>query len=123
MYHCSAYSVWSGPILIVLYLALSAKSLDTPELQVTTGFDRDLSCPLFLHLKLQLNSRRLHHGVLLLHNIPCIDDYMFLLHNIPHIDDSKYICGVSTEDLHGNTHTYIALIPRNCQWPKAACTG
>ena len=28
-YHCAAYILWPGPLLIVLYLALSAKTLDT----------------------------------------------------------------------------------------------
>ena len=32
MYHCATYSVSSGSLLIVLYLALTAKSLDTPVL-------------------------------------------------------------------------------------------
>ena len=31
-YHCATYSVWPGPLLIVLYLALNAKSLDIPNL-------------------------------------------------------------------------------------------
>ena len=29
-YHCANYSVWPGSLLIVLYLALTAKTLDTP---------------------------------------------------------------------------------------------
>ena len=33
-YHCAGYSVWPGPFLIVLYLALNAESLGTPDLQV-----------------------------------------------------------------------------------------
>ena len=31
-YHCASYSVWHGSLLIVLYLALPAKSMDTPAL-------------------------------------------------------------------------------------------
>ena len=33
-YHCATYTVWPGPFLVVLYLALNAKSLDTPALRV-----------------------------------------------------------------------------------------
>ena len=29
-YHCTTYSAWPGPFLIVLYLVLNAKSLETP---------------------------------------------------------------------------------------------
>ena len=32
MYHCASYSVRPCPLLIVLYLALAAKILDTPDL-------------------------------------------------------------------------------------------
>ena len=33
-YHCATYSVRPGPLTVVLYLALTAKSLDTPGLEV-----------------------------------------------------------------------------------------
>ena len=29
-YQCATYSVWPGPLLIVLYLALTAKTYETP---------------------------------------------------------------------------------------------
>ena len=32
-YHYATYSVWPGPLLIVLYLALTSESLDTPALK------------------------------------------------------------------------------------------
>ena len=32
MYHCDAYSVWPGPLHIVLYLDFTAKTLGTPAL-------------------------------------------------------------------------------------------
>ena len=31
-YHCASFSVWAGSLRIVLYLALPAKSLETPAL-------------------------------------------------------------------------------------------
>ena len=31
-YHCATYSVWPSPLLIVLYLVLTAKTLDTSDL-------------------------------------------------------------------------------------------
>ena len=34
MYHCATCSVWPGPLLIFLYLALTAKTLDTPDLEI-----------------------------------------------------------------------------------------
>ena len=33
-YHCAIYSVWPNLLLIVLFLALNAKSLDTPDLRI-----------------------------------------------------------------------------------------
>ena len=30
MYHCATYSVWPGQLHLVLYLALTAKTMDTP---------------------------------------------------------------------------------------------
>ena len=35
-YHCVMYSVWPGPLFIVLYLALTANSLDTPVVETET---------------------------------------------------------------------------------------
>ena len=32
-HHCATFSVWSGPLSTVLYLALTAKTLGTPALQ------------------------------------------------------------------------------------------
>ena len=29
-YHCATYSMWPGPLLIVLYLGFAAKTLNTP---------------------------------------------------------------------------------------------
>ena len=33
-YHCATYSLWPGPLLIVLYLALNAKGVSTPVLKL-----------------------------------------------------------------------------------------
>ena len=37
MYHCATYSVWPGPLHTFEYLALTAKTLDTPDLKVPSS--------------------------------------------------------------------------------------
>ena len=38
-YHCATYSVWPGPLLIVLYLALTAKPLETSVIYICFEFE------------------------------------------------------------------------------------
>ena len=37
-YHCATYSVWPSLLLIVLYLALTAKPFETPALDIVEYF-------------------------------------------------------------------------------------